>query len=204
MSLESEQLELESEQLEQAAALEEAAEASLEDAIAPNTPLTFNCDGVEICTEKAEGRQRQISARIQIPHPVDQVWQILTDYDHLADFIPNLAKSRKISHPKGGIRLEQVGTQSLLKFKFCARVVLDMVEQFPHQLDFQMVEGDFKKFFGSWQLQPSADGQGTDLRYVVSVLPPLAMPVGMIERRLKEGLVSNLSAIRQRADALYC
>jgi hypothetical protein len=30
------------------------------------------------------------------------------------------------------------------------------------------------------------------------------MPVGMIERRLKEGLVSNLSAIRQRADALYC
>jgi ribosome-associated toxin RatA of RatAB toxin-antitoxin module len=161
------------------------------------------CDGVEICTESAEGRQRQISARIQIPHPVENVWQVLTDYDHLADFIPNLAKSKKIPHPQGGIRLEQVGTESLLKLKFCAKVVLDMVEQFPHQLDFQMVEGDFKKFFGSWLLQPSEDGRGTELCYVVSVLPPLAMPIGMIERRLKSGLVTNLNAIRLRTDVMF-
>jgi ribosome-associated toxin RatA of RatAB toxin-antitoxin module len=167
------------------------------------SPLVMVCDGVEVCTESAEGRQRKISARIQISHPVEKVWQVLTDYDHLADFIPNLAKSKKIHHPQGGIRLEQVGTESLLKLKFCAKVVLDMVEQFPHQLDFQMVEGDFKKFFGSWLLQPSADGTGTELSYVVSVLPPLAMPVGMIERRLKNGLVTNLNAIRLRTDALF-
>jgi ribosome-associated toxin RatA of RatAB toxin-antitoxin module len=165
--------------------------------------LSLICEGVEICTESAEGRQRKISARIQISHPVEQVWQVLTDYDHLADFIPNLAKSKKISHPQGGIRLEQVGTESLLKLKFCAKVVLDMVEHFPHQIDFQMVEGDFKKFFGSWLLQPAADGKGTELCYVVSVLPPLAMPIGMIERRLKSGLVTNLNAIRMRADAMF-
>ena len=158
---------------------------------------------VEVCTDKAEGRQRQISARIQISYPVEKVWQVLTDYDHLADFIPSLAKSQKIEHPQGGIRLEQVGTQSLLKFKFCAKVVLDMVEQFPHQLDFHVVEGDFKKFFGSWILQPFADGAGTELCYTICVLPPIAMPVGMIEQRLKSGLVVNLSAIRQRADAMF-
>lgn len=158
---------------------------------------------VEVCTDSSEGRQRQISARIQIPHPVEKVWQVLTDYDRLADFIPNLAKSQKIAHPEGGIRLEQVGTQSLLKFKFCAKVVLDMVERFPHQLDFQMVEGDFKKFFGSWILQPYADNTGTELRYVICVLPPLSMPVGIIERHLKSSLVLNLSAIRQRADGMF-
>jgi ribosome-associated toxin RatA of RatAB toxin-antitoxin module len=158
---------------------------------------------VEVCTDSAEGRQRQISARIQIPHPAEKVWQVLTDYDRLADFIPSLAKSQKIEHPQGGIRLEQVGTQSWLKFKFCAKVVLDMVEQFPHQLDFHMVEGDFKKFFGSWILQPSADGTGTELHYRICVLPPLSMPIGIIERRLKSGLILNLSAIRQRADAMF-
>jgi ribosome-associated toxin RatA of RatAB toxin-antitoxin module len=158
---------------------------------------------VEVCTDSAEGRQRQISARIQIPHPVEKVWQVLTDYDRLADFIPSLAKSQKIEHPQGGIRLEQVGTQSWLKFKFCAKVVLDMVEQFPHQLDFQMVEGDFKKFFGSWILQPSVDGTSTELLYTICVLPPLSMPIGIIERRLKSGLVLNLSAIRLRADAMF-
>jgi ribosome-associated toxin RatA of RatAB toxin-antitoxin module len=158
---------------------------------------------VEVCTDKVEGRQRQISARIQIPHPVEKVWQVLTDYDHLADFIPSLATSQKIEHPQGGIRLEQVGTQSFLKFKFCAKVVLDMVEQFPHQLDFNLVEGDFKKFFGSWILQPSADGTGTELCYSVCVLPPLTMPVALVERHLKSGLVMNLSAVRQRAETMF-
>jgi ribosome-associated toxin RatA of RatAB toxin-antitoxin module len=158
---------------------------------------------VEVQTDRAEGRQRQISAKIQLPYSIEQIWQILTDYDRLAEFIPNLAKSCRIDHPQGGIRIEQVGTQSLLKLKFCARVVLDMVEQFPHQIDFCMVEGDFKQFSGSWMLQAAAEGTGTELCYVISVLPPRAMPVGMIEKRLKSSLVTNLSAIRQRADVLF-
>lgn len=156
---------------------------------------------VEVSTDRVEGRERQISARIRIPYSIEQVWQILTDYDHLADFIPNLAKSQQIEHPQGGIRIEQIGAQALLKFKFCAHVVLDMVEHFPHRLEFQMVEGDFKSFVGNWQLEPIANG--TELSYTVSVLPPRIMPVGLIEQRLKSGLVLNLTAIRQRAEQMF-
>ncbi|HEY9621877.1 MAG TPA: SRPBCC family protein [Crinalium sp.] len=160
---------------------------------------------VEVTTDRAEGRHRQITAKIQIPYPVEQVWQILTDYEHLADFIPNLAKSQRIEHPQGGIRLEQIGSQSFLKLKFCARVVLDMVERFPTNIDFQMVEGDFKEFLGTWQLQPQTIGgqPGTDLRYVVQILPPRTMPVGLIERKLSHNLAVNLTAIRQRAEELF-
>jgi ribosome-associated toxin RatA of RatAB toxin-antitoxin module len=160
---------------------------------------------VNVEAERLEGRQRRISAKVQIPCPVEQVWQILTDYEKLADFIPNLAKSRQIPHPQGGIRLEQVGTQCLLNFKFCARVVLDMVESFPQRLDFKMVEGDFKSFSGSWQLQPVAVGNqvGTELCYSVVVMPRLAMPVGLIERRLSTNLAVNLVAIRERANELF-
>lgn len=160
---------------------------------------------VEVWTEKAEGRQRQITAMIRIPHPAEKIWQILTDYDHLADFIPNLAESRQINHPQGGIRIEQMGAQSFLKFKFCARVVLDMIEQFPSRIDFKMVEGDFKVYTGSWILQPFtlANGAGVELYYTVSILPPRTMPIGLIERRLKHSLTLNLSAIRQRAEILF-
>lgn len=162
----------------------------------------MNLQHVTIQTE-GEGRQRLITATIQIPHAADQVWQILTDYDHLADFIPNLAKSRRIEHPQGGIRIEQIGTESLLKLKFCARVVLDMVEYFPNRLDFEMVEGDFKRFAGSWILQPVAENAGTTLSYVVSILPHRMMPVNLIERRLTRGLEMNLSAIYDRANVLF-
>jgi ribosome-associated toxin RatA of RatAB toxin-antitoxin module len=184
---------------------EPVAQNSTADELAELAQASEFSSDVEVMTDRAEGRERQISARIQLPYSIEQVWQILTDYDHLADFIPSLANSRRVEHPRGGIRIEQIGTQALLRFKFCARVVLDMVEQFPHQLDFHMVEGDFKSFGGSWKLQPVmlTEGTGTELCYTVSVLPPRAMPVGLIERRLKSSLVMNLSAIRQRADQLF-
>lgn len=162
-------------------------------------------DQIVVTTETLDGRRRKISAQIGVPYSLEQVWEVLTDYDHLADFVPNLARSRQIEHPDGGIRIEQIGSQSLLRFKFCARVVLDMFESFPRRLHFSMVEGDFKEFFGTWSLDPMAveDCQGTCLDYTVTVLPSRLMPVGMIERRLSQGLKINLAAIQQRTDSLF-
>ncbi|MEH2063071.1 MAG: SRPBCC family protein [Nostoc sp.] len=159
---------------------------------------------VEIQIEKIAERQRQITAKIQIPQPVEQIWKVLTDYEALPDFLPNLAKSRLIEHPNGGIRLEQVGSQRLLNFKFCARVVLDLEECFPKEINFRMVEGDFKGFSGSWCLEPYSFGEyiGTNLSYTIQVWPKLTMPVGIIENRLGKDLRLNLLAIHQRVEEL--
>ncbi|WP_413172983.1 SRPBCC family protein [Anabaena azotica] len=161
-------------------------------------------DQVTIQVEKLSERQRQITAKVQIPHPVEKVWKILTDYEALTEFIPNLAKSSLLEHPNGGIRLEQIGSQRLLNFKFCARVVLDLEEIFLKQINFQMVEGDFKGFSGFWCLEPYSLGehQGTNLCYTIQVWPKLTMPISIIESRLSKDLQLNLLAIRQRASEL--
>ncbi|MEH1998141.1 MAG: SRPBCC family protein [Nostoc sp.] len=159
---------------------------------------------VEIEIEKIGQRHRQISAKVQIPHSVEQIWKVLTDYEALPDFLPNLAKSRLIEHPNGGIRLEQVGSQRLLNFNFSARVVLDLEEYFPKEINFKMVEGDFKGFSGSWCLEPYSLGEylGTNLCYTIQVWPKLSMPVGIIENRLSKDLRLNLLAIHQRVEEL--
>jgi ribosome-associated toxin RatA of RatAB toxin-antitoxin module len=159
---------------------------------------------VEVKIEKIAERQRQISAKVQIPQSVEQIWKVLTDYEALPDFLPNLAKSRLIEHPSGGIRLEQVGSQRLLNFNFCARVVLDLEECFPKEINFRMVEGDFKGFSGSWCLEPYSFGEyiGTNLCYTIQVWPKLTMPVGIIENRLSKDLRLNLLAIHQRVEDL--
>ncbi|MDZ8066473.1 MAG: SRPBCC family protein [Nostoc sp. DedQUE08] len=159
---------------------------------------------VEVQIEKIAERQRQISAKVQIPHPVEQIWKVLTNYEALPDFLPNLAKSCLIEHPDGGIRLEQVGSQRLLNFNFCARVVLDLEECFPKTINFRMVEGDFKGFSGSWCLEPYSFGEslGTNLSYTIQVWPKLTMPVGIIENRLSKDLRLNLLAIHQRVEEL--
>jgi ribosome-associated toxin RatA of RatAB toxin-antitoxin module len=160
---------------------------------------------VEIRTEKLPGRQRRIIASTHIASTPEQVWQVLTDYDNLAEFIPNLAQSQRINHPQEGIRLEQIGTQCFLNVKFCARVVLDMVEAFPRELQFSMVEGDFRQFEGKWSLDPVSLGQtqNTRLCYDLLVCPPRAMPAGLIERHIRRGLSQNLTAIRDRVILLF-
>lgn len=157
---------------------------------------------VEVKTDKLEGRQRQICASIKLPYSVDQVWQVLTDYDALDKFIPNLVKSQRIEHPTGGIRLEQVGAQQVLLFDFSARVILDMEEDFPHEIRFSMVEGDFKDFSGSWQLEhlPQSNGAGTKLTYTVLVWPKRTMPVFAVEQRIRADLPLNLVSIHQQLE----
>jgi ribosome-associated toxin RatA of RatAB toxin-antitoxin module len=159
---------------------------------------------VEVQVERIAERQRRISAKIQIPQPVERIWKVLTDYEALADFIPNLAKSRLIEHPNGGIRLEQIGSGRLLNFNFCARVVLDLEEYFPQEINFRMVEGDFKGFSGSWCLEPYSLGEyiGTNLCYTIQVWPKLTMPVAIIENRLSNDLRLNMLAIHQRVGEL--
>jgi ribosome-associated toxin RatA of RatAB toxin-antitoxin module len=160
---------------------------------------------VLLTISKLAGRQRRIEATIHLPADVEQVWQVLTDYEGLADFIPNLSKSSRIKHPEGGIRIEQVGIQNLKVVTFSARVVLDMVEEYPSAIRFAMVEGDFKSFSGSWLLQaiPENDGGGTRLTYILEVWAKATIPVIAIEQRLKKDLPQNLYAIRDRLSALY-
>lgn len=159
---------------------------------------------VAVQIEKIADRQRQITAQIQIPQPVEKIWHVLTDYEGLSQFIPSLAKSRLLEHPQGGIRLEQIGSQRLLNFNFCARVVLDLEEYFPKEIKFSMVEGDFKGFAGSWCLEPYSFGEliGTNLCYTIQVWPRLTMPVTIIEPRLTKDIRSNLLAIYQRVQQL--
>lgn len=153
---------------------------------------------VEISTEKRPSKERRIMATVTIPQPIEQVWKVITDYEHLADFVPNLTTSKILSNSDGRIRLEQIGTECFLRFKFCARVVLDMTERFPHEVGFSMQEGDFRQFEGAWKLQPTEDNQSTQLCYDLSVKPPRAMPATLIEHHIRQGLTANMLAIRQR------
>lgn len=177
--------------------LEQSVAASLEsESLDPEL-----AEAVTVATEKLQGRQRRILASIWIPRSVEQVWNILTDYEHLADFIPNLTESRLLPSENGTIRLEQIGAQCWLNLKFCARVVLQMEETFPQAIAFAMVEGDFKEFHGAWQLETEErEGQaGTLLHYSVEILPRRTMPIGLVEKHLSRNLIMNMAAIFQQS-----
>ncbi|HIK21002.1 MAG TPA: cyclase [Synechococcus sp. M44_DOE_062] len=146
-------------------------------------------------------RCRKLQGSVWIPAERQRVWQVLTDYDHLAEFVPNLVESRVIGRENGCTLVRQVGSQKVLFAQFSAAVVLAIEEIFPQQLRFQKTEGDFLIFEGFWDLADVSTHQ-TLLTYHLQVKPPRRMPVGLVERRICRDLALNLQAIRERCLSL--
>lgn len=168
--------------------------------ISPETLRSVNSTNVAVSIEKIDKHQLKIWGNLIIPHPSELVWQVLTDYEALPDFIPDLVKSERIPHPASGVRLEQVGAKSLFKFRFSIRAVLDLVEQFPHQIQFQLVEGDFQALSGECRLQEEScpEVTFTHFHYSVKLIPKPSIPALFLEKLIQKYLPLNLLAIHQR------
>ncbi|MCD7454779.1 hypothetical protein HAX54_026073 [Datura stramonium] len=158
--------------------------------------------------EVVSWRERKIKAEIFVNADVDSVWNSLTDYERLADFVPNLVSSRRIPCPRPGcIWLEQRGIQRSLYWHIEARVVLDLQEFINsdnvRELHFSMVDGDFKKFEGKWSVRFGTRSSTAILSYEVSVIPRFNFPAIFLERIIRSDLPVNLQALSCRAENSY-
>ncbi|KAF9608405.1 hypothetical protein IFM89_009771 [Coptis chinensis] len=150
-------------------------------------------------------RERRIKATTLVYSDIESVWNALTDYERLAEFIPNLTSSGQIPCPHPGrIWLEQRGLQRALYWHIEAHVVLDL-QEFPdsvngHELHFSMVDGDFKKFEGKWLLKSGKRSSTTTLSYEVNVIPRFNFPAIFLERIIRSDLPVNLKALARRAE----
>ncbi|XP_065635975.1 uncharacterized protein LOC112022421 isoform X2 [Quercus suber] len=121
-----------------------------------------NGDGVYIEIEKLESNSRRIRSRIDVDAPLQTVWNILTDYERLADFIPGLAVCQLLQKSDNFARLFQIGQQNLaFGLKFNAKGIVDCyereLESLPfgqkRDIEFKMIEGDFQLYEGKWSIE---------------------------------------------------
>ena len=94
-------------------------------------------------------QSKHIFAEVRIHASVEQVWRVITDYDNLADFVPNLVVSEQIpSNVTGRIRLHQIGCSQSVFWRLEAEAVLECVEVHKamgaKELRFKAIEGDFQ------------------------------------------------------------
>ncbi|XP_062094366.1 uncharacterized protein LOC133800421 isoform X2 [Humulus lupulus] len=158
--------------------------------------------------EVVSWRERRIKAETLVHADVESVWNALTDYERLADFVPNLVSSGRIPCPyPGRIWLEQRGFQRALYWHIEARVVLDLQEiinsDFDRILIFSMVDGDFKKFEGQWSVRCGTRSSTAILSYEVNVIPRFNFPAIFLERIIRSDLPVNLRALACRAEKSF-
>ncbi len=155
---------------------------------------------IEQTMEKLPHGARRLAAQLRTPIKIETIWNVLTDYERLSDFIPNLASSKVLSRDGSKIHLCQIGAQKLMGIPFTAKVHLELIEDISNgNLDFHLIKGDFRRFEGGWRMQELPEGNGTCLLYELTVQGCLGMPVTLIEQRLRDDLKTNLLAVEQAA-----
>ena len=155
---------------------------------------------IEQTMEKFSGGTRRLAAQLTTSASFESLWSVLTDYDRLNLYIPNLLSSKKIFQNENNVHLKQVGAQDFLGMKFSAEVTINLYEDKDlGLLKFDLIKGDFRKFEGSWKIQSIKNTSKNSLIYDLTVQGCQWMPIGMIEKRLKKDLSENLIAVDKQA-----
>ncbi|WPT12333.1 hypothetical protein PSENEW3_00003472 [Picochlorum sp. SENEW3] len=184
-----------------------------------NSSSEDNNDDIEIHLRRLDGLDylhRRSIAAIRINAPPSLVWDVLTDYNRLAEFVPNLASSERIRLPRAApenvVRVRQVGYKNMYYMCLHAESVMDLVEKPFSEVQFRQVAGDVEKFQGKWAIQEVVGdvqedyaGPQTLLKYAVEIIiPTQASMCGFIEPLLEgmvfEDMPNNLMAIKHEVE----
>ncbi|CAG9460636.1 unnamed protein product [Pedinophyceae sp. YPF-701] len=181
---------------------------------------------VDVNVDPKGPNTRELFASITIAAPPDLIWDCLTDYENLADFIPSLETNKLMERFPGGCKLYQVGAQDVaLGAKFRAKALVECREYpaglrgdgarlgFPQprgtvwgrkssDITFKMIEGDFRVFKGMWNIQNGRMPGTSRLSYAVTVTPQLWLPVALVQGRIAGEIEANLKAVRSHAERL--
>lgn len=154
-----------------------------------------------------EARRRddalEVVCRVLLDAPAELIWQTLTDYGRLAEFIPGMRRSRVVSRSGAVTIIEQSGEARLLFFTFPLEVTLSSTERPPHVIEATLVRGNLKRLDGVYRIAPQ--GGGRMLLTWTGVVEAHSMPplIGeMVMRASIEDQFRGMVDEIQRRDAL--
>lgn len=153
---------------------------------------------VALRVENLGGRRRRVSGGVDIDMGTNRIWSVLTRYDCLYMYMPNITKS-DVEKRSGQIFLDQVGVISN-KLGWQSRILLRVTEDPTLKtITFSRVEGrDFSYFEGKYFVNELGSNRAR-LEYELVAVPMPLFPVALVERKIVKEVPSMLASVRQEA-----
>jgi len=101
----------------------------------------------------------ELVCRAMLDAPLELVWQTLTDYDRLAEFIPGMRRSRVLERRGAVVVVEQSGEAGFLFLSFPLEVTLASTEHPPYDLEVRLLKGNLKRLDGAYRIEPQNGGR---------------------------------------------
>ena len=133
------------------------------------------------------------SLRVDVHHHI--AWQVLTDYDNLARFVPGMQSSKIVSRPGEPLLLKQTGQSGFLLFSLPIEVLVQVTEAPLEAVRFHGVGGSFKNKHGEWRIEPQGDA--TLLIYQANIVPGFWVPPLIGPTVMGQDVRSKLLALAQ-------
>lgn len=128
----------------------------------------------QVTVEKSADGLIRVVADDQATAPVEVVFETLTDYDHLARFIPDMHSSRIVSAAGEPLRVAQEGETGFLAYRFPLNVTFEIAFEPLFRVNFRSIAGNMREMEGFYQLKTM--GETTYLHYEARFLPDFWVP----------------------------
>ena len=156
-------------------------------------------NGVTVRVEIHDDTVR-IDAEANIPAPIREVWDVLTDFDNLPHYISNIAASKVIARHGNVVRVAQTGKAGFGPFSFEFQSTRELTLSPYDGFESRMIEGNMKRFRGSTRLEEK-DGI-TRIRYRAEAAPDSIVPLGLarstIEAETREHYLEIAREVQRR------
>jgi polyketide cyclase/dehydrase/lipid transport protein len=99
-----------------------------------------------------------VVCRATLAAPAALIWETLTDYGHLAEFIPGMRRSHVLSRNGAVSIVEQSGEARFLFFSVPIEVTIASTERPPDLIEAKLLKGTLKRMDGAYRIAPRAGG----------------------------------------------
>ncbi|BCB27111.1 hypothetical protein SKTS_19970 [Sulfurimicrobium lacus] len=128
---------------------------------------------ISVHTER-DGDTLHVTVDMRVAVKPRRAWEVMTDFDRMAGFIPNLSSSKVVARNGNLLKVAQKGAYTLGLWSFPFESMRD-VELFPYsKVTSHATGGSMKSMDSVTYLE--ADGQNTRVNYNATLTPTLSIP----------------------------
>jgi ribosome-associated toxin RatA of RatAB toxin-antitoxin module len=136
-----------------------------------------------------------VAATFDVSHPAATVIAVLTDYEQIPRFMPDVRTSRVLERSDGLTVVEQEAVAKLMMFSKRIHLVLEVHQQ-AGEIRFRDRCGkSFSHYEGTWTITESVTGQ-TTVAYRLSATPSFDVPEFLLKRLLKRDATQMIQRLQ--------
>jgi len=148
----------------------------------------------QVTVHEAQGIY-SVTARFEVPQTASVALAVLSDYEQIPRFMPEVRKSVVLERSPGRFLVEQEAVSQFMMFSRKVHLILEVVEK-GDSITFTDRSGkSFESYEGSWKAV--AKTGGTTITYELSARPGFDVPGFVLKRLLKRDSAEMINRLRQ-------